>query len=322
MTAKGRIVPATEEYLMEASLIIRRGGLVAFPTETVYGLGANALDSGAVKGIFAAKGRPQDNPLIVHVSGARQAAEYAEVGECALKLMDSFWPGPLSIVLYSTGGVPDVTRAGLDTVALRVPRHPVALSLIEKSGVPIAAPSANRSGRPSPTSAGAVADDLGSAVDLIIDGGPTFVGLESTVVDATRGSAAILRPGCVTREMLARVVGLSGGGCGEIAHRSPGTRHRHYAPDIPLFLWDGTDRAPFREASGLKWCYMGTRTPPRDIGTPHREIIFSSLGEYARGLFARLREFEASGAEMIIAQIPEEGGIGSAIRNRLGRAAE
>ena len=167
----------------------------------------------------------------------------------------------------------------------------------------------------------AVADDLGCAVDLIIDGGPSSVGLESTVVDATRDRAVILRPGGVTREMLESVVGLSGG-CGEIAHRSPGTRHRHYAPDIPLFLCDGADHAPFLEVSGLKWCYMGTKEPPEDMGAPYREVIFGSLGEYASGLFARLREFEASGAEMIIAQIPWDDGIGSAIRNRLERAAE
>jgi L-threonylcarbamoyladenylate synthase len=321
MASNGGIVPATKESIKEAARIIRDGGLVAFPTETVYGLGANALDAGAVKRIFEAKGRPQDNPLIVHVSGIRDASEYAEVHECAESLMNSFWPGPLTIVMYSLGIIPDVTRAGLDTVALRVPLHPVARSLIKEAGFPIAAPSANKSGRPSPTSAGAVADDLGGAVDLIIDGGFTSVGLESTVVDATGDRVTILRPGGVTKEMLAKVVELSDGDETDLAHRSPGTRHRHYAPDVPLFLWDGFERASFEMARGMKWCYMGTKEPPEDLDTSYRKIIFGSLDEYARELFSTLRKFETSGGQIIIAQLPGESDIGSAIRNRLERAA-
>ncbi|MDR1514587.1 MAG: threonylcarbamoyl-AMP synthase [Synergistaceae bacterium] len=321
MSANGGIVPATRESIREAARIIRGGGLVAFPTETVYGLGANALDTDAVKKIFEAKGRPQDNPLIVHVSGIREAAEYAEVRELAENLMNNFWPGPLTVVLYSVGIIPDVTRAGLDTIALRVPLHPVALSLIKEAGVPIAAPSANKSGRPSPTSASAVADDLGGAVDLIIDGGFTSVGLESTVVDATGDRVTVLRPGGVTREMLAKVADLSDGDERAFAHRSPGTLHRHYAPDVPLFLWDGFERASFEMARGVKWCYMGVKEPPKDLDTSYRKIIFSSLDEYARELFSMLREFETSGGQIIIAQLPGESDIGSAIRNRLERAA-
>ena len=321
MAAYDRIVPATKERIKEAAGIIRLGGLVAFPTETVYGLGANALDSDAVRRIFEAKGRPQDNPLIVHVSGIREAAKYAEVRRNAENLMNSFWPGPLTIVMYSTGDVPDVTRAYLDTVALRLPAHPVAMSLLNEAGVPIAAPSANRSGRPSPTSARAVADDLGDSVDMILDGGHTSVGLESTVVDVTGDKAAILRPGGITKEMLAKVVDLFEGDEREIRHRSPGTLYRHYAPDVPLFLWDGLERASFEKAAGMKWCYMGIKEPPGDLDTSHKKIIFSSIDEYARELFSKLREFETSGGEIIIAQMPEESDIGSAIRNRLEKAA-
>jgi L-threonylcarbamoyladenylate synthase len=321
MATDGKIVPATREWIKEASGILRSGGLVAFPTETVYGLGANALDVQAVGKIFEVKGRPQDNPLIIHVSGITEAAKYAEVRDSAENLMNSFWPGPLTIVMYSIGAVPEITRAHLDTVALRVPLHPVALSLLSGAGVPIAAPSANRSGRPSPTTAQAVAEDLGDAVDLILDGGPTAIGLESTVVDATHDTVAILRPGGVTKEMLAKVVDLFEGDERELAYRSPGTLHRHYAPDVPIFLWDGQERASFEIASGVKWCYMGLKEPPCDLDTSHKKAVFNSMDEYAKELFSKLREFESSGGEIIIAQLPDEGDIGSAIRNRLERAA-
>jgi L-threonylcarbamoyladenylate synthase len=325
--SKGRIVPATGEWISEAAEIIKSGGLVAFPTETVYGLGANGLDEMAVQKIFEAKGRPQDNPLILHVSGIRDAMRYAEVSETAEALMHSFWPGPLTIVMYAAcppdagDSVPAVTRANLGTVALRAPLHPVAISLIESAGLPIAAPSANRSGRPSPTTAQAVADDLGDSLDLILDGGPATIGVESTVVDATRDTVALLRPGGVTREMLAKVVELSEGDESELAHRSPGTRHRHYAPDIPLFLWDGEERTSFEKAKGIKWCYMGLREPPGDLDTSHRKVIFGSIDEYARELFRKLREFESCG-EIIIAELPDGHNLGGAVRNRLMRAAE
>jgi L-threonylcarbamoyladenylate synthase len=316
-----KVVPATKEWIKKAAGIIRSGGIVAFPTETVYGLGANALDPEAVRKVFEAKGRPQDNPLILHVSGIREAAKYAEVSESAEILMHSFWPGPLTIVMYSHDYVPLTTRANLATAALRVPQHPTALSLIIEAGVPVAAPSANRSGRPSPTTANAVADDLGESVDLILDGGATSIGLESTVVDATRGVIAILRPGVVTREMLARVTEVFDGDVKELSARSPGASHRHYAPDIPLFLWDGEERASFEMASDMKWCYMGIKAPPGDLDNAHKKFIFKSMEEYARELFSKLREFESCGGEIIIAELPDEKNLGSAIRNRLQRAA-
>lgn len=312
-----RIVPPTREAMEEAARIIRAGGLVAFPTETVYGLGANALDPAAVARIFEAKGRPQDNPLILHIPGMREASHYAEIGETAERLMHHFWPGPLTIVLYTLEVVPEIARARLETVALRVPMNAVALDLIAASGVPIAAPSANRSGRPSPTDAQTVADDLGDAVDLILDGGPVSIGVESTVIDATTDTVRILRPGGVTRETLARYADLADDEDGAYANRSPGTRHRHYAPKIPLLLWDGPGVA-FPPTLPGTWCYMGMHRPPQGA---RLEALFDTPEAYASALYAKLREFESSGAEQIVAELPIRGGLGEAICNRLLRAA-
>ncbi|MDR1471468.1 MAG: threonylcarbamoyl-AMP synthase [Synergistaceae bacterium] len=308
----------TREVIARAAGILRSGGLVSFPTETVYGLGANALDPEAVEKIYRAKGRPSDNPLILHVPGMREAARYAEINSAAELLMRHFWPGPLTIVLYSLGAVPAVTRANLDTVAMRAPMNWTALELIREAGVPIAAPSANKSGRPSPTTAQAVCDDIGDSVDMIIDGGHAAIGIESTVIDATEGTVTILRPGGVTREMLEQIVDVEESGEREIKHRSPGTRHRHYAPSIPLFLWDGDGTDVFRAEGGVKWCYMGLRIPPDGSV---RSVRFDSLDEYGRNLFAVMRELETCGAELIIADLPGAAGLGEAIRNRLTRAS-
>ena len=318
---KGRVIQATPEAIKEAAEIIRSGELAAFPTETVYGLGANALDPDAVAKIFAAKGRPQDNPLILHVSSIEEASIYAEMNDNAEILARRFWPGPLTIVMYSLGLVPSVTCGGLDTVALRMPSDPTALELIRMAGLPIAAPSANRSGRPSPTSAQIVAADLGMSVDIILDSGSAVIGLESTVVDATGDAVAILRPGWVTREMLSSVVKLADEANHELLHRSPGTRHRHYAPDIPLLLWDGEGEELFALPSGEKWCYMGIKEPPIQPEQNMQKIIFCSIEEYAKGLFAALRELESRGADKIIAELPEGRGLGEAVRNRLLRAS-
>lgn len=317
-----RIRPVTGENIRDAADIIRSGGLVAFPTETVYGLGANALDTSAIARVFAAKGRPMDNPLILHVASIKEVMKYGEMNQCAEVLMHQFWPGPLSIILYSMEEVPEITRGGLETVALRMPSNFAALSLIRKSGLPIAAPSANHSGRPSPTTAQSVAFDLAGEVDMILDDGPTVIGLESTVVDATRGnSITILRPGAVTREELEKVVDVveeEDADEEEIFYRSPGTRHRHYAPRLPVVLWDGGDALFPLPGDGHRWCYIGLRRPPEGAVL---EKIFGSTEEYAHLLYESLRELEMCGAQVIIAELPEDAGLGAALRNRLERAS-
>jgi L-threonylcarbamoyladenylate synthase len=312
----GSIFAPTRETLAKAAEIIKNGGLVAFPTETVYGLGANALDVSAVRKIFDAKGRPQDNPLILHVANIREASLYADMNPSAELLMQHFWPGPLTIVLYASDTVPLVTRGNLETVALRVPMNYIALELIHETGLPIAAPSANRSGRPSPTTAETVRNDLGSAVDMIIDGGESSIGVESTVIDATGEKIAILRPGGVTREMLEHIVDVEAENPANPA-RSPGTRHKHYAPSIGVRLWKDDSLDIFSEAAG-SWCYLGMRQPPEGAVA---QIIFHSPGEYAHELFHALRKLERCGAKLIIADLPEGKGLGAAIRNRLIRAA-
>ena len=200
-------VPAGEQTLTQASALLRQGRVVAFPTETVYGLGANALNEAAVRAIFAAKERPADNPLIVHVADRSQLTGLCEVTEAAEKLMDAFWPGPLTMLLKKTEKIPAVTTAGLPSVAVRCPNHPVALALLRKCGLPTAAPSANRSGRPSPTTARHVYEDMTGRIPLILDGGPCQVGVESTVIDVTGSVPRVLRPGGVTPEMIAAAAG-------------------------------------------------------------------------------------------------------------------
>ncbi|MDR1651083.1 MAG: threonylcarbamoyl-AMP synthase, partial [Synergistaceae bacterium] len=281
-----RIYPPSRENIAMAAEIIKNGGLVAFPTETVYGLGANALDERAVRRIFEAKGRPQDNPMILHVPNIREASRYGDINPPAELLMQHFWPGPLTVVLYSRDNVPLVTRANLDTVALRVPMNAIALDLIGRTGLPIAAPSANRSGRPSPTTAEAVWSDLKDMVDMIIDGGVTAIGVESTVIDATEDGVVILRPGGVTREMLERIADVAPDGAHADGRRSPGTRHRHYAPSVAMRLWETQGYDIFSGALD-GWCYLGQRRPPDGAV---KAIIFDSPEEYARGLFSALRE--------------------------------
>jgi L-threonylcarbamoyladenylate synthase len=318
--AQKKIFDPTDDNISKAAEILKRGGLVAFPTETVYGLGANALDERAVRKIFEAKGRPPDNPLILHVSCAGEASRYADVTPEAFALMERFWPGPLTVVLRSAGSVPRSARGGLDTVALRAPANKIALAMIRESGLPIAGPSANKSGRPSPTRAIDVSQDIGDSVEMILDGGETRIGVESTVVDATEPRLAILRPGAVTREMLAEVasaeIAETGTRSPDKTRRSPGTRYRHYAPSVELRLWEGASQGVF-DGEGA-WCYMGMRKPPEGA---LRKIIFASPEKYAHGLFSAMRELERCGAKLIIADFPDTPGIGEAIRNRLWRAA-
>ena len=308
--------------LQEAATLLREGGLVAFPTETVYGLGANALDGKAVLRIFEAKGRPPDNPLIVHVSEPSGADRVAFVPDLGRRLMERFWPGPLTLVMPAREIVPASVTAGLTTVAVRMPSQPVALELIRLAGVPVAAPSANLSGRPSPTDAGAVEEDLGERVEMILDGGATQVGVESTVLDITGERAALLRPGGVPIETLEEFLGyrpVLPGEEGAVAGRSPGTRYRHYAPRVPLFLrecesvwtkvesWDSAQRA-----------YVGIRPPVGDFAWVR---LFPDEESYARGLFSALRDLERSGARVIVADWPAEARVGLALRDRLKRAS-
>ena len=313
-----------EKIINLAAKELRKGHLVAFPTETVYGLGANALDEEAVRRIFLAKGRPQDNPLIVHVAAIETAREIAYCDERALRLMDAFWPGPLTLVMRAKDVVPKVTRGGLDTVAVRMPSHPVSLALIEASGVPIAAPSANTSGRPSPTDADTVYEDLGDRIEVILDCGPTDVGVESTVIDITEEKAVLLRPGGLPIEALTDFgetvllpENLSREREINLKKRSPGTRYRHYAPRCKVLLWKAEEDWP--KIRGERVGYMGIRRPPVDLGDD--AIFFDSLENYARGLFMGLRYLEKRGVEAIIADYPEKRGVGLAIRDRLYRAS-
>lgn len=307
--------------ISEAAQIILKGGLVAFPTETVYGLGANAMDEDAVLSIFQAKGRPADNPLIVHIHSLDQLDGIVSgFSPLAEKLMESFWPGPLTLVMSSRKTLPPVVTAGLDTVALRMPSNPIARELIRISGVPIAAPSANRSGRPSPTDAAAVFEDLSERIDLILDAGPTYVGVESTVVDVTGQQMVLLRPGGLSLEALEEIVGpvLTSSSLEE-SKRSPGTRYRHYAPLVPLILWqEGEDFLQGVSSDSLKAGYVGMVQP--ETAFPET-IIFKDIEEYARGLFSALRDLESRGVQIIVAQLPPPEGIGRALRDRLRRAS-
>ncbi len=332
------ILPATEEHIARAATVIRAGGLVAFPTETVYGLGADALNEDAVRRIFLAKERPADDPLIVHIVHAQQLTQLArQIPQRAWDLAEKFWPGPLTLVLPKTDRVPAVTTGGLDTVAVRMPSHPVAKRLIELSGVPIAAPSANRFGRPSPTTAQHVWEDLAGRIELILDGGPTPIGVESTVLDLTQDPPMVLRPGGITLEELRAVLGdvrILSSSASEEAKRSPGTRYRHYAPRARVLLVEqGMVEAVLEGLSGkrvgvLVWGPHPSLPSPvrkggRGAGGEGLIVIQmpQSLRAYARRLFAVLRELDAQGVEVIVVEKLEERGLGRAIMDRLRRAS-
>ncbi len=296
--------------------IIKEGGLVAFPTETVYGLGANALDADAVRRIYETKGRPSDNPLILHVSSIEMTEGLVEINWRARMLMERFWPGPLSIVLPAQDIIPARPRGGLPTAAVRMPDGAVALALIKVSGLPIAAPSANISGRPSPTDAETVRRDVGGRIPLVIDGGETRVGVESTVIDMTGEHTVLLRPGGLAKEELEAELGeeILLPQDQKIIKRSPGTRYRHYAPDVPLILASPGEIPDEAE----NWAWMGVSEP---CGNPAKKIKFRDDAEYARELFRAMRALEKSGVSAIYAELPEERGIGLALKDRLQRAA-
>lgn len=318
---------------------LRSGGLVAFPTETVYGLGANATDSSAVRKIFAAKGRPSDNPLIVHVDGPDAVAQVvASVPLVAKQLMDRFWPGPLTLVLPRAAAISDAVTCGLETVGVRMPDHPVALALIRQAGVPVAAPSANLSGRPSPTRAEHVIDDLAGRIDVIVDGGETGVGVESTVLDVTVDPPVLLRPGGVTLEQLTEVVGtihvdqsVHGAQVGE-SPRSPGMKYSHYAPKATVLVVEGPVLRMQQKIRDLidEYVIDGRRVgvlcsvESHGVYQAHVVLEYGSRGrleEVASDLFSSLRAFDRHEVDVVLAEGVPETGIGLAVMNRLRRAA-
>ncbi|MBQ9065298.1 MAG: threonylcarbamoyl-AMP synthase [Blautia sp.] len=328
-----------QAMLERAGRVLKEGGLVAFPTETVYGLGGNALDPGASEKIYKAKGRPSDNPLIVHI--ARLSDLYtvaAEVPEKALKMADKFWPGPLTMIFRKTDAVPDKTTGGLDSVAVRFPSDPIAQGLILAAGGFVAAPSANTSGRPSPVSASHVIEDLGDKVDIIIDGGEAVIGLESTIVDFTEEPPVILRPGYITREKISTVIPDIRTDPGIIAENSdirpkaPGMKYRHYAPKASLSIVEG----PEEEVVGLirelthdsitkgkkagiiatdETCAKYTEGNVKCIGSRGDEE------EIAHNLYTVLRAFDDEEVDVILSESFDSPGMGQAIMNRLLKAA-
>ncbi|MFY0540280.1 L-threonylcarbamoyladenylate synthase [Nannocystis pusilla] len=321
MPVKTAVLPADDPAaIARAAEVLQRGGLVAFPTETVYGLGADALDAAAVGRIFAAKGRPADNPLIVHVAAPEQARALARAVPPAAEQLMSLWPGPLTLVLPRAPVVPDATTAGQDTVAVRIPATRPRWRCCA-CGRPLAAPSANRSGRPSPTTAQHVLADLDGVVEVILDGGPCAVGLESTVVDATRPVPMVLRTGGLSLEALRTVVGaidMLSGQDPEAMSRSPGLRHRHYAPRARVVLVAPGEAA---ERGGSTVAVMSQQPrPPGFVG--EWKVMPTALEGYAQELFAALRELDAPEIETIVVETVPEVGLGRAIADRLRRAAE
>ncbi|AYC28820.1 L-threonylcarbamoyladenylate synthase [Paenisporosarcina cavernae] len=304
--------------------------LVAFPTETVYGLGAIATSEQAVAKIFAAKGRPSDNPLIVHVASISQVEQYVTtIPDNARKAMEAFWPGALTVVLPAKQGVfpPNVT-AGLSTVGLRVPNHPVARKLLEKVAAPIAAPSSNRSGKPSPTSAAHVVQDLQGVIPYIVDGGETAIGVESTVVDFTVTPPAILRPGGVTEEMLRECLGDVASA--RLAHQSdapkaPGMKYAHYAPDAPVFLVheDRTRVVTALHSAKSQGHKVALIAPSSfaDVGADVFMDAGESVDSFAARVFSLFRACNASDASVILVTVPERAGVGEALFNRIEKAA-
>lgn len=330
-----------KESLIKAAEILKNGGLVAFPTETVYGLGGDGLNPEAAEKIYNAKGRPADNPLIIHIGDKKDLDKLTkEIPEMGRKLVEAFWPGPLTLIFYKSEIIPYSTTGGLETVAIRMPNHPIALELLKESGVKIAAPSANTSGKPSPTKASHVIEDLAGKIDMIIDGGEVEIGLESTIVDVTGDNPVILRPGFITKEMLEQVVGLvemdkaileknqkSG-----IIPKAPGMKYKHYAPKGDLTIYQGklehvvkriNQEAIRYEKEGKKVGIIATEETKnkyhigiiKDIGTREEEETI------ARGLYNVLREFDQTNVEVILTESFESEYLGQAIMNRLLKAA-
>lgn len=315
--------PASADEIERAVGILRAGGLVAFPTETVYGLGADASNPDAMHRLYAVKGRPADHPVIVHLARADQLARWAaEIPPAAAVLADACWPGPLTIVVRRAAGVLDAVTGGLDTVGLRVPGHPLALALLDSFGGGLAAPSANRFGRVSPTTAAAVRDSFGDDVDLVLDGGPCSVGVESTIVDCT-AEPRVLRLGGVTgarlRELLGTDVPVGG------ATRAPGTLPSHYAPVARVEIVEGRDLDARAAALSTEGGRVGVLAEARHDPARFAPLVTlatpNDADEYARVLYGALREADALGLDIVLAVPPEPHGIGRAVVDRLRRAA-
>ena len=324
----------TEQDIDQAAAILWDGGLLGIPTETVYGLGANGLNEEAVAHIFEAKGRPQDNPLILHIPSADHLERYCrEIPLTAYQLAEAYWPGPLTMILKRKPIVPDVVTAGLDTVGMRCPSHPLCHAILEAADVPVAAPSGNTSGRPSPTTAAHMWEDMDGKIDAIVDGGPCSVGVESTIIDLTETPARLLRPGGITLEQLEAVLGEVAVdpavtrlmGAGE-KPKAPGMKYRHYAPKAPVTVVTGD---PKKSAE-----YIAAHAAPGDgiICFDEFATLFPShyveqlgpagdKGEQARHIFDALRFFDHTPVKTIWAQCPDASGIGLAISNRLNKAA-
>ncbi|MFP4373944.1 MAG: L-threonylcarbamoyladenylate synthase [Spirochaetaceae bacterium] len=331
----------------EAAGVIRRGGLLVFPTETVYGLGASAWDAEACRAIFTAKGRPADNPLIVHIATTAMLGEVAgAVPQAARRLFEAFSPGPLTVILPRSPRIPDVVTAGLDTVGVRCPSHPVAQALLKAAGVPVAAPSANRSGRPSPTDLPAAVSQMDGRVDAILDGGACEHGLESTIVRVDGREVTVLREGAITREMIGEVLGgaaiaafagtgdaggadaARGGDSAGSARRrpaeAPGMRHAHYQPTARVVTATAAELpGAVRSLESTRFGYIGVTPLLGEYTTrPAVTVLASDLEDYARRLYRSFYLFDAEGCEVILAELPPPSGIGRALRDRLSRAAE
>lgn len=331
----------SEESFQEAARILQQGGLVAFPTETVYGLGGNALDGEVAKKIYAAKGRPSDNPLIVHIGKKKELLALAGyVPERAWVLAEHFWPGPLTMILPKNRRVPYGTTGGLETVAVRMPNHPVALRLIQESGVYVAAPSANISGRPSATMAEHVIEDFEGRIDMILDGGMVEVGIESTVLDLTEEVPVILRPGCITKEMLEEVLGevvidqaiLPQNQDKHLPPKAPGMKYKHYAPKAELTIVTGDAKKVQRMINQLITDNLEKGLKTGVITTIENQKLYEGgmvqcigsreeTGTIARGLYKVLREFDHLQVDCIYAESFVEDSMGEAIMNRLQKAA-
>lgn len=329
-----------QEAVAEAGEILKRGGLVAFPTETVYGLGGDALQKESSCKIYAAKGRPSDNPLIVHICQWEDIGRIARsVPECAKKLSDAFWPGPLTMILEKTDAVPQETTGGLDTVAVRMPNNSIALALIRAAGGYIAAPSANTSGKPSPTRAEHVVEDMEGKIEMIIDGGAVGIGLESTIVDLTSETPVILRPGYITQEMLEKALGCHVNvdktildGNSKQAPKAPGMKYRHYAPKGDLTIVDGKSVNVVETIRKLSEEKMAAGERVGIICTDETRVMYNadcimSVGarddesSIARHLFAILRQFDEEQVTVIYSEAFSDKGLGQAIMNRLLKAA-